>query len=181
MMTSNTSSEEQKDFLSSKICSKHQEQQRRLFAAWRYRWLTCVWKLWELRPQVPDLVNSSLPSPPPRLVLRSSQIHSSTASAEEFCYSFYRNEELENKLTRAPLLGLAKYLYYRPFKKRTQRLTISCIYETRVVDLPCLNYRSLECTTRKFRSFVFKIRKIVWFQIKISHCRTLFGHTNTSK
>ena len=31
-----------KDSLSSKICSKHQEQQRRSLGAWRYRWLACV-------------------------------------------------------------------------------------------------------------------------------------------
>ena len=31
-----------KDSLSSKICSKHQEQQRRSSAARRYRWLACV-------------------------------------------------------------------------------------------------------------------------------------------
>ena len=31
-----------KDSLSSKICSKHQEQQRRSLAARRYRWLACV-------------------------------------------------------------------------------------------------------------------------------------------
>ena len=38
--------------------------------------------------------------------------NSSTASAEEFYYSFYYNEGLENKLTRAPLLGLAKSICY---------------------------------------------------------------------
>ena len=37
--------------------------------------------------------------------------NSSTASAEEFYYSFYYNEGLENKLIRAPLLGLAKAIY----------------------------------------------------------------------
>ena len=35
-----------------------------------------------------------------------------TVSAEEFYYRFYYNEGLENKLTRAPLLGLAKSIYY---------------------------------------------------------------------
>ena len=63
-------------------------------------------------PQVPDLVNSSLPSPPPEWSLNPHWKTSSTASAEEFHYSFYYNEGLENKLTRAPLLGLAKSIYY---------------------------------------------------------------------
>ena len=73
-------------------------------------WSLC--KLWERRPQVPDLVNSSLPSPPPEWSLNPHWKTSSTASAEEFHYSFYYNEGLENKLTRAPLLGLAKSIYY---------------------------------------------------------------------
>ena len=62
--------------------------------------------------QVSDLVNSSLPSPLPRLVLKSPWRNSSTASAEEFYYSFYTYKGLENELTRAPLLGLAKLKYY---------------------------------------------------------------------
>ena len=73
-------------------------------------WSLC--KLWERRSQVPDLVNSSLPSPPPEWSLNPHWKTSSTASAEEFHYSFYYNEGLENKLTRAPLLGLAKSIYY---------------------------------------------------------------------
>ena len=45
------------------------------------------------------------------LVPKSPGRNSSTASAEKFHYSFYYNERLENKLTRGPLLGLAKYIY----------------------------------------------------------------------
>ena len=37
--------------------------------------------------------------------------NSPTTSAEEFYDSFYHNEGLENKLKRAPLLGLAKSIY----------------------------------------------------------------------
>ena len=102
-----------KDSLSSKICSKHQEQQRRSSAARRYRWLACV---------LSQVVRTSSPGSRPRqffpflptpwtgvlILLR----NSCTASAEEFYYSFYFNEGLENKLTRAPLLGLAKSIYY---------------------------------------------------------------------
>ena len=60
-------------------------------------------------PQVSGLVNSS---PPPRLVPKSPWRNSSTATAEEFYYSSYENEGLENKLKRAPFLGLAKSAYY---------------------------------------------------------------------
>ena len=60
----------------------------------------------------PDLANSSLPFPPPELVSWSPWRNSSTASAEEFYYSFYYKEGLENILTRAPLLGLAKSIYH---------------------------------------------------------------------
>ena len=71
----------------------------------------CYHKLWERRPQVPDLINSSPPSPPPRTGL--------SISLEELFHSqcwivllqFYYNEGIENKLTRAPLLGLAKSIY----------------------------------------------------------------------
>ena len=54
-----------------------------------------------------------LPFPPhPRnWSLNPLEENSSTASAEEFYNSFYYNEGLENKLTRAPLLGSAKSLY----------------------------------------------------------------------
>ena len=73
-------------------------------------WSLC--KLWECRPQVPNLVNSTLPSPPPGPVSQFPWKNFPTLSAEEFYYSFYYNEGLENKLTRAPLLGLAKSIYY---------------------------------------------------------------------
>ena len=71
----------------------------------------CYHKLWERRPQVPDLINSSPPSPPPRTGL--------SISLEELFHSqcwivllqFYYKEGIENKLTRAPLLGLAKSIY----------------------------------------------------------------------
>ena len=102
-----------KDSLSSKIRLKHQELQRRSSASWRYRWLAWVSsQVVRRRPQVPDLANSSLPSPPPGLVSWSPWRNSSTAKAEEFYYSFYCNEGLENKLTRAPLLCSAKSIYY---------------------------------------------------------------------
>ena len=41
-------------------------------------------------------------------------------------------------------------------KNEPKNLQISCIYKTRVVDLPCLNCCLLEFTTRKLRSFVLK-------------------------
>ena len=66
-----------KDSLSTKICSKHQKQQRRSSAALK----------------IPLTV-----SPPWR--------NFPTASAEEFYYSFHYNEGLEKKLTRAPLFRL---------------------------------------------------------------------------
>ena len=56
--------------------------------------------------------NSTLPSPPPGPVSQFPWKNFPTVSAEEFYYSFYYNEGLENKLTRAPLLGLAKSIYY---------------------------------------------------------------------
>ena len=52
------------------------------------------------------------PSPPHILVPKSPLRNSSTATAEEFYHSSYLNEGLENKLKRAPLLGLAKSIYY---------------------------------------------------------------------
>ena len=57
-----------------------------------------------------DLVNSSPPTS--RTGPKSPRRNSSTTSAEDFYNSFYYNEGLENKLTGAPLLGLAKYIYY---------------------------------------------------------------------
>ena len=54
----------------------------------------------------------SFPPPPPDWSLHPLWRNSSTASAEEFYYSFYYNEELENKLTRALLLGVAKSINY---------------------------------------------------------------------
>ena len=50
---------------------------------------------------------SSVDLPTPGLVPKSPWRNSSTASAEEFCYSFNYSEGLENKLTVTPLLGLA--------------------------------------------------------------------------
>ena len=61
---------------------------------------------------VPRFQASSVLSPlPPGLFPKSPWIKSSTASAEEFYYNFYYNEGLENKLTEAQLLGLAKSTY----------------------------------------------------------------------
>ena len=54
------------------------------------------------------IANSSLPSPSPAVVSLSPWRNSFTASVAEFFKSFYFNVGLENKLTRAPLLGLAK-------------------------------------------------------------------------
>ena len=42
----------------------------------------CYHKLWERRPQVPDLINSSPPSPPPGQVSQFPWKNSSTVSAE---------------------------------------------------------------------------------------------------
>ena len=52
------------------------------------------------------------PSPASGLVPKSPKRNSSGVSAEQFYYSFYYNEGLENKLSRTPLLGLAKSIYY---------------------------------------------------------------------
>ena len=64
-------------------------------------------KLWEFQtsPILP------FPSHPPDWSLNPPRRNSSTASAEKFYYSFYYNEGLEYKLTRAPFLGLAKSIY----------------------------------------------------------------------
>ena len=62
--------------------------------------------------QPPDPVNSFLPSHPLDRCLNLPWRNSSSASVEEFYYSFYYCEGLENKLTRAPLLGLAKSTYW---------------------------------------------------------------------
>ena len=72
-------------------------------------------KLWERRPQVPELANSSLPSPSPGLVSSSPWRNSSTATSKEFYFSFYCSEWLESKLTRAPLLGLANLYINSPY------------------------------------------------------------------
>ena len=54
-----------------------------------------------------------LPSPPTRLVPKSPWRNPSTASAEEFYYSFYYNGGLGNKLTRVPRLGFVDSKYYK--------------------------------------------------------------------
>ena len=88
-----------------------------LTAAWRYCWLACVLiALQVVRMLSPDSRLSqffpSLPIPKtPGLVPKSPWRNSSTASAEDFYYSFYYNEGLEHKLTRALLLRLAKSIY----------------------------------------------------------------------
>ena len=66
----------------------------------------------------------SFPPPLPDWSLHPLWRNSSTASAEEFYYSFYYNEGLENKLTRAPLLGLAKSICYSKYV--TQEHAFSC-------------------------------------------------------
>ena len=55
---------------------------------------------------------SSLPRPYPSECSLNPLKETSTASTEEFYYRFYHNEGLENKPARAPLLRLAKSLYY---------------------------------------------------------------------
>ena len=52
------------------------------------------------------------PSPASGLVPKSPKRNSSGVSAEQFYYSFNYNEGLENKLSRTPLLSLAKSIYY---------------------------------------------------------------------
>ena len=68
----------------------------------------------------------SFPPPLPDWSLHPLWRNSSTASAEEFYYSFYYNEGLENKLTRAPLLGLANSIYYY-VNWRQKAMSLSCI------------------------------------------------------
>ena len=61
---------------------------------------------------VPWLQNPLIFPSSPGLVLKSPWIKFSTASAKEFYSRFYYNEGLENKLTRCPLLGLAKSILF---------------------------------------------------------------------
>ena len=66
--------------------------------------------------EIPRFQTSSilhLPPYPLNWFLKSPWRNSSTANAEEFYYSFYYNKELESKPTIAPLLGLAKSIYYQ--------------------------------------------------------------------
>ena len=74
-----------------------------------YRWLACVF----IALQVVTSSSGSrprhfLPLPDPGLVPKSPWKNSCTASVEEFYYSFFLNKGLENKLTRGPLLDLAR-------------------------------------------------------------------------
>ena len=84
----------------------------KVLSCWRYRWLACVLSQVVRTSSPGSRPRQFFPSlPNPGMVSWSSWRNSSTASAEEFSYSFYYNEGLENKLTRAPLLGLAKSIY----------------------------------------------------------------------
>ena len=84
----------------------------KVLSCWRYRWLACVLSRVVRTSSPGSRPRQFFPSlPNPGMVSWSSWRNSSTASAEKFSYNFYYNEGLENKLTRAPLLGLAKSLY----------------------------------------------------------------------
>ena len=84
----------------------------KVLSCWRYRWLACVLSQVVRTSSPGSRPRQFFPSlPNPGMVSWSSWRNSSTASAEKFSYSFYYNEGLENKLTRAPLLGLAKTIY----------------------------------------------------------------------
>ena len=73
-------------------------------------------KLWERRPQVPDLVDSSPPPPlsyPLDWFLSPLQETFLQPVLKSFITVFIQyNEGLENKQTRAPFLGLAKSIYF---------------------------------------------------------------------
>ena len=131
-------------------------------------WSSC--KLWEHRPRVPDLVNSSPPPHPLNWSLNPLEetLLQPLQSYNSFYYTlishlfpthltglliplkklFYShcspiivsiqcNEGLENKLTRAPLLGLIKYVYLN------QRIQLKCtnciIYLNWLKNLKWLN------------------------------------------
>ena len=81
---------------------------------------------------VPRLQTSSISAPSrlPGLVPKSPWRNSSTASAEEFYSSFHFNVGLENKLIRAPLLGLAKSIYYRLMSRNPHGLDSLCLLAT---------------------------------------------------
>lgn len=66
-------------------------------------------------------------------------------------------------------------------KTKRKKLQISCIYETSVIDLSCLNYCLLECTARNLHSFLLKIMKILSFQNKNFFWETVLGQIITSK
>ena len=71
-------------------------------------WHACssLFKLWEHRPQAPDLVNSSpLPHPPNKSLVPLKKLFYNQCKKGFFfvVVVFHYNEGLENKLTRAPL------------------------------------------------------------------------------
>ena len=76
------------------------KQQQRSPAAWRYRWLACVLSQVERTSSPGSRPRQFFPSlPTPRTILLIPlKKPSSTASAEEFYYSFFHNEGIENKL-----------------------------------------------------------------------------------
>ena len=113
-------SQAQKNIISTDIAHfLWRRKQRRSSAAWRYHWLACVLSR-VVRTSSPGSsprqFSPTLPTPQTGLLIP--WRNSSTASTEELYYSFYYNEGLGNKLTRAPLLVLAKsiYYYYHYFK-----------------------------------------------------------------
>ena len=110
MLTSYTSSEEEKyspNFL--KTSGKTTR------FVWRYCWLDpcqLLCKLWEHRPQLPDLVNCS-PLPTRDWSLNPLEETLLQSVLKIFItVSIQNNEGLKNNLTRAPLLGLAKSILF---------------------------------------------------------------------
>ena len=112
MLTSHTLPLRKKRFFISENFFRTWGRTTKVLSCWRYRWLACVLSQVVRTSSPGSRPRQFFPSlPNPGMVSWSSWRNSSTASAEEFSYSFYYNEGLENKLTRALLLGLAKSIY----------------------------------------------------------------------
>ena len=107
MLKSYTSEEENIPYLR-KLAKNIIEQQRASQAVWRYRWLACV--LIALQ-----VVRTSSPGSRPRQLFRPLEEILLQPVRKSFVSVFVQNivsRGLENNLTRAPLLGLAKSIYY---------------------------------------------------------------------
>ena len=119
------------------------------------------------------------PPQPPRLVPRSRLKNSFTANAEEIYYSFYHNEELENKLTRASLLGLAKSIYY--VKYRTLYALGIIIPHTQGffgVGKSCMGYYYV---LNNIMSYTLHTCNVLYLQYPATNTHTILTNTRLNK